>query len=121
VPAATSWSVEAVAAQRATDGRPYHEFVRAESMSLGVYALAAGAPDHQTPHAEDEVYLVVRGRGRFRQGEDDHEVGPGTVLFVPAHQPHRFHDIAEELVLFVAFAPPESGSERPAAPSPGLP
>lgn len=117
----TDWSVERIAAQPTEGGRTYHEFLRAPSMSLGVYVLAAGAIDRQSPHAEDEVYLVVRGHGRFRQGDDDREVGPGTVLFVPARQAHRFHTIAEELLLFVAFAPPESGPTPPAAAPRGVP
>ena len=96
-------------ARAAKDG--YHEFLRTSSMSLGVYVLAAGAVDGQSPHGEDEIYYVVEGRGRFRNGPSEASVGPGDVLFVPAHQPHRFHSILEELVLLVVFAPPE-GSGR---------
>jgi mannose-6-phosphate isomerase-like protein (cupin superfamily) len=110
----TGWSTDAIAAQRADDGRDYHEFLRTEAMSAGIYALGPGATDPQTPHAEDELYYVVRGRGRFQQGDDDQEVGPGHVLFVPAREPHHFHDVTEELVLLVVFAPPESDAGRPA-------
>lgn len=102
------WTFEAVAAQTKGDGRPYHEFLRVDSMSAGVYVLAPGATDGQSPHREDEIYLVVRGRARFRQGDDEQEVGPGSVLFVPAGKRHAFYDVAEELVTFVAFSPPES-------------
>jgi mannose-6-phosphate isomerase-like protein (cupin superfamily) len=76
-------------------------------MSVGVYVLAAGATDAQTPHSEDEVYLVARGRGRFRNGEVDVAATAGDVLFVPSHREHRFHSITEELVLLVVFAPAE--------------
>ncbi len=83
------------------------EFLRSMTMSAGVYVLPAGAVDRQRPHSEDEVYYVVRGRGRIQHGSVDSEATPGTVLFVPAHVPHRFHAIEEELVLLVVFAPPE--------------
>ncbi len=91
-------------------GRRYHEFLRVPSLSAGVYVLPAGAPDGQSPHAEDEVYFVVRGRGAFVQGEGRRDVGPGDVLFVPAGQAHRFVDVTEELALLVVFAPPEGSS-----------
>lgn len=94
-------------AQRA-GGRLYHEFVRKESLSVGLYVLPAGGTDRQRPHAEDEVYYVVAGRARFRASEDDRPVGPGAVLFVPAGIDHRFHAIAEDLTLLVFFAPAES-------------
>jgi len=85
----------------------YLEFLRVPAMSVGVYLLAAGAVDDQTPHGEDEIYYVIRGRGRFHHGGEDMGVGPNDVLFVPARQAHRFHSIVEELVLLVVFAPAE--------------
>jgi mannose-6-phosphate isomerase-like protein (cupin superfamily) len=39
-------------------------------------------------------------------------VREGTVLFVPARMEHRFHDIVEELVLIVFWAPPEGTAAR---------
>jgi len=77
-------------------------------MSGGLYVLAAGATDSQRPHHEDEMYYVVRGRGRFRAGDEDREVSAGSILFVAAEVEHRFYDIAEELALLVFFAPAES-------------
>ncbi|HTW76870.1 MAG TPA: cupin domain-containing protein [Thermoplasmata archaeon] len=85
----------------------WREFLRVPTMSVGVYVLAPGAIDRQSPHSEDEIYYVVRGRGRLTHGSVDSEAKPGEVLFVPAHVPHRFHSITEELVLLVVFAPPE--------------
>ena len=76
-------------------------------MSVGVYVLAAGASDPQTPHLEDEVYYVVRGRGKFRRATEELSADPGDVLFVPAREPHHFHSIEEDLVLLVVFAPAE--------------
>jgi len=93
-------------ARRSTGG--YVEFLRVPSMSAGVYVLAAGATDRQRPHQEDEVYYVVRGRGKFRRGSEDLEARPGDVLFVPAGRPHHFHEIEEELVLLVVFSPAET-------------
>jgi mannose-6-phosphate isomerase-like protein (cupin superfamily) len=75
--------------------------------SVGLYIVPAGGPDDQSPHAEDEVYYAVRGRAKIRVGEEDHPVQPGTVLFVPAKAVHYFHDISEELILVVFWAPPE--------------
>ena len=86
----------------------YFEFLRVPALSLGLYRLPAGATDAQQPHAEDEVYVVLAGRARFAFGEQDQPVGPGSLVFVPACLPHRFHAIEEELSLLVMFAPAES-------------
>jgi len=100
-------SIESLRERARTSPHGYVEFLRVPSMSVGTYVLARGASDRQSPHTEDEIYYVVRGRGRFLHGDVDEEVGPGDVLFVPALQPHRFLDIVEELVLLVVFAPAE--------------
>jgi quercetin dioxygenase-like cupin family protein len=94
--------------QRAESGKLYREFLRVPAMSAGLYVLAAGATDLQRPHHEDEMYYVVRGRARFRAGDEDQEVSAGSVLFVAADVEHRFYDIAEELAVLVFFAPAES-------------
>ena len=101
-------SVAEIDQQRAESGKLYREFLRVPAMSAGLYVLAAGATDSQRPHHEDEMYYVVRGRGRFRAGDQDQEVSAGSVLFVAAEVEHRFSDIAEELAVLVFFAPAES-------------
>lgn len=94
--------------QRAPGGKAYREFLHVPAMSAGLYVLAAGATDPQRPHHEDEVYYVVRGKARFLAGQEDREVSAESVLYVAAEVEHRFHDIAEELVVLVFFAPAET-------------
>ncbi|MGA2190267.1 MAG: cupin domain-containing protein [Steroidobacteraceae bacterium] len=94
--------------QRAQQGIEYLEFLRESSMSAGVYVLPAGGVDRQSPHGQDEMYFVAKGRGRMRAGSEDHAIGPGSVIFVAAQVEHRFYDIAEELTVLVFFAPAET-------------
>lgn len=89
-------------------GELYLEFLRRDSMSCGLYVLEAGAGDPQEPHQEDEVYVVLGGRGRLLVDGEDQPVGPGSVVFVARTVPHRFHDVSERLSLLVFFAPAES-------------
>jgi mannose-6-phosphate isomerase-like protein (cupin superfamily) len=96
-----------VAARRARAGSRYEEFIRVPTLSVGLYELPAGGTDPQSPHAEDEVYHVVSGRATIRVGDEDREVGPGSVIFVAANVPHRFHTITVDLSVLVFFAPPE--------------
>jgi mannose-6-phosphate isomerase-like protein (cupin superfamily) len=86
----------------------YLEFFRITAMSAGVYVLAAGGSDPQSPHKEDELYYVVRGRAKMKAGVEDRPVAAGSVIFVAAGVEHRFYDIAEELVVLVFFAPAET-------------
>lgn len=106
--AARFYQVAEIDQQRVPSGKRYLEFLRVPAMSAGLYVLAAGSSDQQKPHHEDEMYYVVRGRARFRAGNDDREVSAGSVIYVAAEIEHRFFDIEEELVVLVFFAPAES-------------
>jgi quercetin dioxygenase-like cupin family protein len=94
--------------QRTQSGKLYSEFLRVPAMSAGLYVLPAGVADPQRPHHEDEMYYVVRGKARFKAGDQDQVISAGSVLFVAAEVEHRFYDITDELAVLVFFAPAES-------------
>ncbi len=102
-----AFELDALRATRRAGGRAYLEFLRSPDLSVGLYELPAGGIDPQGPHTEDEVYCVMAGRARISVGGEDRPVGPGSVVFVAAGVEHRFHDIAEDLVVIVAFGPAE--------------
>jgi mannose-6-phosphate isomerase-like protein (cupin superfamily) len=89
-------------------GDPNHWVVHANSddLSLGTYSIPAGGLDDQTLHTEDEIYVVQAGRATLVTPTGTAAVGPGSVVFVPAGEAHRFTDITEDLALVVVFAPP---------------
>jgi quercetin dioxygenase-like cupin family protein len=100
--------IDQVMAERARRGAAYREFMRVSSMSAGLYTLDAGTVDRQSPHKQDELYYVLRGKARMRAGAEDRAVREGSVIFVAAGVEHRFYDIEEEISLLVLFAPAES-------------
>ncbi len=82
------------------------EQLRVADLSVGTYSIPAGGVDDQTPHTEDEIYVVCGGRARLVAGDAEVELRPGSVVYVPAGEPHRFVDVLEDLALLVLFAPP---------------
>jgi len=116
-----------LAAVRAREGRPvdlarvaeahrqatrrYREVLRTGQLSAGLYRLRRGEEDQQRPHTEEEVYLVLEGRGRFRMGDQDFAAEPGSLFTVSARVEHGFHAITEDLLLLVFFAPAEGTAD----------
>ncbi|MGH3183995.1 MAG: cupin domain-containing protein [Streptosporangiaceae bacterium] len=72
-------------------GDPNHWVVHLDSddLSLGTYSIPAGGLDDQTPHTEDEIYVVQAGRATLVTPSGNAAVGPGSVVFVPADHPER--------------------------------
>jgi mannose-6-phosphate isomerase-like protein (cupin superfamily) len=89
------------------DGERYVELFTHGTLSVELYAPRGDDP--QTPHTRDEVYVVVQGSGEFVNGPDRHRFGPGDLLFVPAHVPHRFERFTDDFVAWVIFYGPVGG------------
>jgi cytidylate kinase len=87
--------------------RRYVEALRTGGLSAGLYRVPRGAEGDPRPRGEEEVYLVLEGRGRFRMGDEEFAVEPGQIFTVPARVEHGFHSITDDLLLLAFFAPPE--------------
>jgi mannose-6-phosphate isomerase-like protein (cupin superfamily) len=93
---------------RAGDGG-YEVVHESTGLELGVYLPPV--PDPQTPHAEDEVYVVLEGSGAIMIDGVRHELAIGDQAFVAADVEHRFVDHVE-LVLLVIFNGPHTAAQR---------
>ena len=88
-------------------------------LSIGVFAHGSmdlryykpPRPDPQTPHDQDELYVVASGTGAFVRGGTRHAAGPGDAPFAPAHAVHRFEDTSEDFAVWVVFYGPRGGED----------
>ena len=85
----------------------YLEFLKVPDLSVGLYVLAAGGTDPQSPHTEDEVYYVVSGKAQITIADESRNVRAGSVVYVEKNVAHHFHSIEDELTVLVFFAPAE--------------
>jgi mannose-6-phosphate isomerase-like protein (cupin superfamily) len=98
---AQAFDIEAAKARLAADGG--YEIVHASSgLEIGVYVLVAPEPDHQQPHADDEVYIVLEGSGTLEVEGKRIELRAGHAAFVPAGADHQFIGY-EQLSVLVIF------------------
>jgi mannose-6-phosphate isomerase-like protein (cupin superfamily) len=67
-----------------------------------VYVLVAPEPDRQQPHEDDEVYVVLEGRGTLEVEGSEVDMEEGQAMFVAAGAEHRFTGY-ESLSLLVIF------------------
>jgi mannose-6-phosphate isomerase-like protein (cupin superfamily) len=107
-----AFDLETLRSRRAASESAYLEFLRVQTLSVGLYELPAGGVDPQGPHTEDEVYIVMWGEAILRIGSDEHPVSAGSVVFVEAGIEHRFVEILADLSVVVLFAPPEGSAAR---------
>ncbi len=93
--------------QREASNKLYLEFLKVPDLSMGLYVLPAGGTDPQSPHTEDEVYYVIKGKAKIKVADEDRLVQAGSLIYVAKNVEHRFHSIEEEVTVLVFFAPAE--------------
>jgi mannose-6-phosphate isomerase-like protein (cupin superfamily) len=60
-------------------------------------------PNRQTPHVQDEIYVVIRGRGVFVHGRRRDPFESGDVLVVAAGVEHHYEEFTDDLALWRIF------------------
>ena len=77
------------------------------TMRVGFYAPRGS--DTQTPHTQDELYVVVAGTGTFVKDGDKRKFAPNDVIFVEAGAEHRFIEFTPDFAAWVVFWGPSGG------------
>ena len=85
----------------------FHYPLRHRSLKIGIYAPVG--KDDQTPHKQDELYIIISGNGVFEQDGSSIPFAPGDVLFVKAGITHRFAYFSNDFKTWVVFWGPEGG------------
>lgn len=99
---AHAFAIREVQRRLAAENGGYEIVHRSPGLEVGVYVLAAPEPDTQQPHEDDEVYVVLEGRGVLDVDGRSFPVGEGDALFVEAGAEHRFTGY-ESLSVLVIF------------------
>jgi len=77
--------------------------------SMSVEYYAPEKVDLQTPHRQDELYVIASGSGKFVRNGEKISFQQGDVLFVPAGIEHRFEDFTNDFATWVIFYGKEGG------------
>lgn len=90
------------------EGKRFRYPIRHGSMRVGVYAPKA-SNDPQSPHDQDELYIVIAGQGMIVKDSERHAFAPGDVIFVEAGATHRFEGFGDDFATWVVFWGPKGG------------
>lgn len=98
---------EAIAQLKIEDLHPFTRVMKHGSMSVEYFAPRI--KDFQTPHTQDEIYVIISGKSLFIRDTKQVSCMAGDILFVPAGMIHRFENFSEDFATWVIFYGPEGG------------
>jgi mannose-6-phosphate isomerase-like protein (cupin superfamily) len=83
-----------------------------EHGSMSVEYYKPETIDLQTPHKQDELYIITSGSGEFIHEAERCNFKSGDLLFVPAGDVHRFENYTSDFATWVIFFGKEGGELR---------
>jgi len=83
----------------AVQGKEFLDLFHYGSLEIEIYK--PNKVDHQHPHPQDELYVVIAGSGYFVNGRVRTPFEPGEVLLVPAGVEHRFEEFTDDFSTWV--------------------
>lgn len=90
-----------------TNGALFSKIMEHGSMVMEIYRPVG--VDLQTPHLQDELYIIISGSGYFINNGQRAAFQQGDVLFVPAGIDHRFENFTSDFATWVIFYGPKGG------------
>ena len=76
--------------------------IKTDTTELAVIEMSKIRLHHH--ELEDHIVYVARGRGMARLSDEEREVKPGDILFLPKRIPHAFTKIGDENLLLVVVS-----------------
>ena len=77
----------------------------APSFSMRQFEVSPGGYTPQHSHAHEHEVFVLEGSGVVIEGEREHPLRPGTVVFVPPQAPHQFRNTGSGPLEFLCLIP----------------
>ena len=77
----------------------------APSFSMRQFQIAPGGCTPKHTHAHEHEVFVLGGEGVVMEGDVEHPLRPGVVVFVPPNQPHQFRSTGSGPLEFLCLIP----------------
>ncbi len=68
--------------------------------------VAPGAGQRPHSHPAEQVYVIVRGRGRIEVGNEKQEVAAGDLIYIPSNAIHSIRNRSDETLSYISAATP---------------
>ena len=75
-------------------------------MSITWVDVEPGNEQPQHSHGPQQVYVITRGSGRMKVGEEERDVSAGSMVFIPSNMEHGLVNTGDETLTYVSAATP---------------
>jgi mannose-6-phosphate isomerase-like protein (cupin superfamily) len=75
-------------------------------LSITWVDVEPGSEQKPHSHGPQQVYVITRGTGRMKVGNDERDVATGHMVFIPPNTEHGIVNTGDEVLTYVSAATP---------------
>ncbi len=80
--------------------------VRGDHLAVTWVDVAPGGRQRPHRHVPEQVYIIIKGKGRVQVGDDSEEVGEGDLVYVPSNVVHWIENLSDQPLTYIAAYTP---------------
>lgn len=80
--------------------------LKANNFVMGLVKINPNGSVPKHSHHNEEIYIILRGKGRMVIGEESKVIEEESVVYIPSNKEHYIkNDFAEKLVMIFVYSP----------------
>jgi len=68
--------------------------------------VAPGSGQRPHGHGPEQVYVIIKGTGRMRVGNEEQEVAEGALIYIPPNVVHSIENLSNGMLTYISAATP---------------
>lgn len=68
--------------------------------------IKPGSGQRPHKHFPEQVYVIIKGKGRMRVGKEEQEVGEGDLIYIPPNAIHGIKNLLDEELTYLSASTP---------------
>jgi mannose-6-phosphate isomerase-like protein (cupin superfamily) len=68
--------------------------------------IKPGSGQRPHKHFPEQVYVIIKGKGRMRVGDEEEEVREGDLVYIPSNVTHGIKNLLDEKLTYLSASTP---------------
>lgn len=83
-----------------------HGDVPRDRLSITWVDVLPGSEQSLHSHTPEQVYIIIRGKGRMTIDTEKREVAEGDLVYIPSNENHSIKNISNDVLSYISAATP---------------
>ena len=80
--------------------------VHGDRLAITWVDVLPGSSQKLHSHAPEQVYVIIKGKGRMQVGSEEQDVTEGDLIYIPSNVAHAIKNTSNEMLSYISASTP---------------